>query len=164
MNPLVTTRRCGRVVVVCCQGELDLASVPHLQSALAHLPEPATDTVVIGLAEVRFLDCAALRVLVTLSERCTGHRVRFLLAGPTAIARRLLNVLQIDRTFVVTHTLEEAVTLAETWAEFGEQPAWSVPATRPWQVPTRPLPKPPPRPQMRPLPRHKDARGPRWTT
>jgi anti-anti-sigma factor len=152
MNPLVTTRQCGRGVVVHCQGELDLASVPHLQSALAHLPGPATDTVVIDLAEVRFLDCAALRVLVTLSARCTEHQAHFLLAGPTAMTRRLLNILHIDRAFVVTRTLTEAVTLAEIWAELGEQPAGSVPATSPWHEPAWPLPKP------------KDARGRRWTT
>jgi anti-anti-sigma regulatory factor len=150
MNPLVTTHRYRRVMVVRCRGDLDLSSTSELQACLAQVPAPAppahdsrhlrahrpasgstrapgaaagdVDAIVVDLAEVTFMDCSALRTLVALSERCAQQGARFLLSGPTAIVLRLLNALQLDRVFVVTRTLTEAIALAETWTELGELP------------------------------------------
>lgn len=149
------------------------------------------DAVVVDLAEVTFMDCAALRQLLVLSERCTQQRARFLLSGPTAIVSRLLDALWLDRVFVVTKTLKEAIALAETWTDLdlGELPITEVvePAgdTRPTiPAPTFPAPvarrdhapdrcppvTPPPfsrPPVSRPSsarPDDNDLRGRRWMT
>jgi hypothetical protein len=39
---------------------------------------------------------------------------------------RLLNTLRLDRVFVVTKTLKEAIALAETWTDLGELPITEV--------------------------------------
>jgi anti-anti-sigma factor len=108
------------------EGRHDLVSgSASSASGPSQAPAAATgvvDAVVVDLAEVTFMDCAALRQLVALSERCTRQRARFLLSGPTAIVSRLLNALRLDRVFVVTRTLREAIALAETWADLGGLP------------------------------------------
>lgn len=141
MDTLVTTHRFRRVVVVRCQGELDLSVKTEFALALSAIaarpadtrpapaaepdeqPFPVPQAVVIDLAGVTFLDCAALGVLVGLADRCvhTGHH--FLLAGPQAIVRRMLAALRLDRVFVVTPTVAEAIALAESWAELDGPPS-----------------------------------------
>jgi hypothetical protein len=94
---------------------------------------------VVDLADVSFMDCSALRILLALSERCAESGARFLLSGPTAIVSRLLNALQLDQIFVITRTAAEAVALAETWTELGELPPELVSARQP-APPTLPAP------------------------
>jgi hypothetical protein len=94
---------------------------------------------VVDLADVPFMDCSALGILLALSERCAESGARFLLSGPTAIVSRLLNALQLDQVFVITRTVADAVALAETWTELGELPPELVPALQPA---TPPLPAP----------------------
>ena len=160
-------------------GRHDPASGPSQASKAA---AGDVDAVVVDLAEVTFMDCAALRPLVALSERCTQQRARFLLSGPTAIVSRLLNALRLDLVFVVAKTLREAITLAETWTDLGQlpitevvepagdtSPAIPAPAARRYSTPDRrppvtPLPFSRP-PVSRPSSAHpddNDLRGRRW--
>lgn len=82
-------------------------------------PRRAADAVVVDLADVTFLDCSALDVLVRLALRC-GDDIRFLFAAPHAIVHRLLVVLSLDRIFVVTESFAEAIRLADVWAALAD--------------------------------------------
>jgi anti-anti-sigma factor len=168
MNALVTTHRFRRVLVVRCQGELDLCVRTELASALSVLPgEPETgadtrpvpdadtrpvpdasascvpEAVVVDLADVTFLDCTALGVLIGLADRCARRGRRFLLSGPRPIVRRMFVVLRLDRLFVVTSTVAEAIAVAESWSEL------ETPASGPAGPGSRPVP---PAPTASPVP------------
>jgi anti-anti-sigma factor len=76
----------GAIVIV-VEGEIDLATVDHLERALAGICERA-DAVTVDLRRVGFLDCPGLRLLLDLSAEGAAHdcRVAFI-QGPAAVAR-----------------------------------------------------------------------------
>jgi anti-anti-sigma factor len=74
-------------------GELDLATVPALQDALAQLD--GTPALELDLSGVRFMDSSGLRALLTARRdaQAAGRRLR-LVGVPPAVAR----VLELTRT------------------------------------------------------------------
>jgi anti-anti-sigma factor len=104
------------VVVVRYQGELDLAAAPTLNTALSEFAETSAPVqhggptaVVVDLTEVTFLDCTALGVLVRLARRCALQDQVFAFCGVSGVVGRLFTVLELDRQFLVTATVEEAI-------------------------------------------------------
>ncbi|WP_378732202.1 STAS domain-containing protein [Nocardia brasiliensis] len=77
---------------VAMRGDIDLTTAPQLDQAYLELAQLAAADVVIDLAEVTFLGCVALRLLVGLTERLspTGHEVA--IQSPSLPARRLLEL------------------------------------------------------------------------
>jgi anti-sigma B factor antagonist len=126
MTEPVRFERRGRVLVLACHGDLDLSTREALR---AELPQPnvlaneGTDAIVMDLRAVTFMDCAALGVLIVLAREYNGVGIPVVLAGAVPIVRRLFTALRLDQVFVVTFTVEEAVSLAETWVDLGTAPA-----------------------------------------
>ena len=54
----------GARVVVMVSGEVDLCTAPRLREALDHVSRLGAEVVVVDLQEVKFMDCAGLRVLL----------------------------------------------------------------------------------------------------
>jgi anti-anti-sigma factor len=77
---------------VTASGELDLLAVPGLESRLLEARRHGEDRVVIGLAEVTFIDCAALRTLIAAQEQARSAGGWLKLEGPSPVVRRLLDV------------------------------------------------------------------------
>ena len=63
-------------------GELDLASVPHIQAAFAAVEADEPDAIAMDLGEVTHLDSTGLRVLLDGARRSTGAGRRFIVVAP----------------------------------------------------------------------------------
>lgn len=81
-------------VVVQLRGELDASNAPRLWEALDRLPP--TPSVTFELGELRFMDVAGLRPIVTLAVRRTVR-----LRRPRPVVNRLLGVLDESRFLIV---------------------------------------------------------------
>jgi anti-anti-sigma factor len=84
-------------VVLTIQGEIDMATVPTLESRLADVCT-RSGAVTVDLRRVGFLDCLGLRLLLDQHHRAAarGCRVDFI-QGPPAV----------ERVFELTGTLEQ---------------------------------------------------------
>jgi anti-sigma B factor antagonist len=92
--------------VVRVSGELDLASAPVLEEAIAHL---SADPVVIDLSQCTFLDSAGMRVLLTGARELgdNGRTLRVVTADPRIL--RVLEITAVDTLIAVHPTLEAAL-------------------------------------------------------
>ncbi|MEV0246834.1 STAS domain-containing protein [Nocardia sp. NPDC050712] len=77
---------------VVLRGDIDITANLQLEAAYQKLEPLAPSDVVLDLAEVTFLGCSALRLVVALTARLspTGHKVT--LRSPSLPARRLLEL------------------------------------------------------------------------
>src|SRR5688572_8578380 len=78
---------CVRVV-----GELDIQTAPQLAEAL----ESVKSSVVVDLAGVTFIDSTALGVLVRAHHQAEADGQRLVLAHPTPMTRRVLDITALD--------------------------------------------------------------------
>jgi anti-sigma B factor antagonist len=92
--------------VVHVSGELDLASAPTLEEAIADL---STDPVVIDLSDCTFLDSAGMRVLLTGARELAdaGRTLRVVTADPRIL--RVLEITAVDTLIAVHPTVDAAL-------------------------------------------------------
>lgn len=100
-------RRNG-AIVVSLTGELDLYNAEEVRRALLDTLADGPELLVVGLAEVTFIDSTALGVLIEARSRMT-ERSGFRLAAPGLEVRRALEVSGLDRHFVVHDTVADAL-------------------------------------------------------
>jgi anti-sigma B factor antagonist len=103
-------RRDG-AVVLSLAGELDLYNAEEVRGALLEACADEPKTLVVDLAEVRFIDSTALGVLIEARSRMSD-RSGFRLAAPGLETRRALEVSGLDRHFLVHDTVAEALEAA----------------------------------------------------
>jgi anti-sigma B factor antagonist len=78
----------GDTTLVRVFGELDLATVPSLESALQPLMEGGARIIVLDLRELDFIDVAGLRLALRLEGLAQLHGARFaLVRGPIRVQR-----------------------------------------------------------------------------
>jgi anti-anti-sigma factor len=78
----------GDTTLVRVHGELDVATVPSLESELASLMAGGTRSVVLDLRELDFIDVAGLRLALRLEGLAQLNGVRFaLVRGPLPVQR-----------------------------------------------------------------------------
>jgi anti-sigma B factor antagonist len=85
----------GRVVV-CLDGELDMASTSLLQSAIEGAELDPRAMVVLDLQQLAFIDSTGLRVVLQVRERCRERGQEFAVTRGSAQVQRLLHVTGID--------------------------------------------------------------------
>ena len=83
-----------QAMMVVLGGELDLANADELRAVLADAA--ADGELHVDLAEVEFLDCAALGVIVEVANRVrsAGHRVT--LHRPPGLVRRMIEIARLE--------------------------------------------------------------------
>lgn len=83
-------------LIVAVHGELDLATVPQLATALEDATASDAARIVIDLAGITFIDSTGLRCLIeaSASSRSNGDRLRF--ANPQGVVERLLKLCGAD--------------------------------------------------------------------
>ncbi|NEA64351.1 STAS domain-containing protein [Streptomyces sp. SID12488] len=98
----------GRTVVQ-LSGEIDIAVVLRVAAEVdAATSRPNTD-VVIDLGPVEFLDCSGLGLLCRARRRTEERGGHLTLACPHPHIHRMLRIVDLDRVFTVTSTVNEAL-------------------------------------------------------
>jgi anti-anti-sigma factor len=77
------------------KGELDIASIPDIDSPLRTLVEEGGD-ITLDVSELRFMDSSAVQLVIRAVQGLDG-RGRVILVHPVATVRRLIEVMGLDR-------------------------------------------------------------------
>jgi anti-sigma B factor antagonist len=95
-NLLIDVSRNEERVVLRLDGELDLASVPLLESEVenATLDNPAE--IVLDLRGLEFIDSTGLRAILSLDKRSTERGQTFALVRGSEQVQRLMNMTRVD--------------------------------------------------------------------
>jgi anti-sigma B factor antagonist len=95
-NLLIDVSRNEERVVLRLDGELDLASVPLLESEVenATLDNPAE--IVLDLRGLEFIDSTGLRAILSLDKRATERGQTFALVRGSEQVQRLMNMTRVD--------------------------------------------------------------------
>lgn len=92
----------GPITTITLAGDLDPATAPQLEEALATVVSDQTvGRVVLDLSGLSFLDSSGLRVLVAAREALGSRDADLALKGPTANTRRLLDITGLSEVIEV---------------------------------------------------------------
>ena len=101
----IFSERDDEAVVVRLDGELELATVPALQEALAQALSGDCARVVVDVRRLAFLDSAGINALVQAHQRCLGAERKLSLIVAPGHVQRVLEVSGI--LTMLDHTTEE---------------------------------------------------------
>jgi len=115
----------GHVAVVTVFGQADLHTAPELRSAISEAIDGGSESLVIDLSEVTFIDSMTLGVLLSALKqlRPSGGSVSIVCSDPHI--RRIFEITLLDRVFALYETREEA--LREADRDLGAAPGAAVP-------------------------------------
>jgi len=86
----------GAETLVEVSGELDLASAPALQAALAEIEYSSIQRLLLDLSDLSFIDASGLRAVVGLHATCREHVVALtIMRGPRSV-QRVFELTQTD--------------------------------------------------------------------
>jgi anti-sigma B factor antagonist len=106
-NLLIDVSREGKRVVLRLDGELDLASVPLLESEVELAMLDDTATIVLDLRGLEFLDSTGLRTILLLDKRSSEHGQAFALVRGSEQVQRLMTMTRVDEHLKIIDTPEE---------------------------------------------------------
>jgi len=119
------------VPLVHLRGEIDLHTCPDLRAALQRLMEDGKYRIVLDMADVPYLDSAALGVLVDAVRRARESGGGLYLAQVMTFVRRAFEITRLIRIFPVYDTVEEAVAAAVGSAAQNQKGSETPPAATP---------------------------------
>lgn len=99
--------------VVALHGELDLTGVPAVASHLIAAVAAWGPLIIVNLADLEFVDCCGLGVLVRVLEWARESGGDVLLAAPQQHVRRLLRLVGLDGVFSVYPSVKQAASGAK---------------------------------------------------
>ncbi|GIH51725.1 anti-sigma B factor antagonist [Microbispora rosea] len=94
--------------VLALDGELDVATAPHLDDAFVRECEAGYRKVILDVGALRFCDSYGLRMLLRLQDRCVADGGRMVLADTRGMLARVLNLTGLERALVQFETVERA--------------------------------------------------------
>jgi anti-sigma B factor antagonist len=106
-NLLIDVSREGKRVVLRLDGELDLASVPLLESEVELAMLDDTATIVLDLRGLEFLDSTGLRTILLLDKRSSERGQTFALVRGSEQVQRLMSMTRVDEHLKIIATPEE---------------------------------------------------------
>jgi anti-anti-sigma factor len=114
MNVTVDVAQMNGCAVVGLRGELDLGSADEVHTALTAVIDDMPNPLVLDLSELRFCDSAGLAVLVRAHQRLAARGRKLVVARPTPIVARVLDLSGLDQLIVTAGDPEDACTIALT--------------------------------------------------
>lgn len=114
----------GSHAVVALYGELDLANVPAVASHLIAAVAACGPSVIVDLADLVFIDCCGLGVLVRVLKWTRQSGGDVLLAAPQQHVRRLLRLAGLNDVFSVYSSVEQAASGANLAQPVSAAPPW----------------------------------------
>jgi anti-sigma B factor antagonist len=106
-NLLIDVSREGERVVLRLDGDLDMASVPLLESEVELATLDDTTTIVLDLRGLEFLDSTGLRAILLLDKRSTERGQAFALVRGSEQVQRLMSMTRVDEHLKIIATPEE---------------------------------------------------------
>ncbi len=106
---LETTTSADGMVLVTLTGEADLHTAPVLSEALDEAIGSGTDTVVVDLTAVTFVDSMMLGVLLGASRRAGPRGVELRIAVEEPHVRRIFELTLLDRVLHLFPTVDAAL-------------------------------------------------------
>lgn len=97
----VASRRDDGAIVLCLQGELDLAAAPRLARALDTALDAKPTLLALDLRDLTFLDSTGIRVLITACRRAGTGGCSFVLRAPCRPVMKALRLTGVDRLMVI---------------------------------------------------------------
>lgn len=98
------------IPIVALKGEIDLHTCAEMRNTLRELIEKGHHQIVINLAEVPYLDSAALGVMVDAVRRVREHEGGISLVSTTPFVRRAFEITRLVKIFQLYDTNEAALT------------------------------------------------------
>jgi anti-anti-sigma factor len=106
-NLSIDVSREGERVVLSLNGELDLASVPLLESEVENATLDSPATIVLDLRKLEFIDSTGLRAILSLDKRSTERGATFALVRGSQQVQRLMSMTRVDEHLRIIATPEE---------------------------------------------------------
>lgn len=100
-------------VLLTLRGELDMASSPQLERAIATAVRDEPAAVVLDLRELDFIDSTGLRTLISEHERSLKAGRRFALVQGSRQVDRLMSITRVSEHLDVISSPEEALVSPE---------------------------------------------------
>lgn len=100
------------VTVLAVGGEIDMASAPILEKAVAGALAEGPHALVIDLSEVQFLGLVGLTILETAREKI-GESACFAVAAQRPITTKIIRLFKLDRFLSLHESLEDALLAAK---------------------------------------------------
>ena len=85
----VASRRSAQTHHLVAEGELDIATVPALEGPFDAAAASDAESILVDLAGITFVDSTGLRLLIRMTEKCDGGRLRI---RTSATVDRLLEI------------------------------------------------------------------------
>jgi anti-sigma B factor antagonist len=102
-------------MLVTVAGEVDIATVPHLQERL-DAPATSGQPIIVDLDRVTFIDASGLGVLAGAARRAAAHGASLHAVCARHQVRRLFTITGLDRQIPLARTVTEACqNLAAAW-------------------------------------------------
>jgi anti-sigma B factor antagonist len=95
----VTTSTTDGVATLVLEGELDIATAPVFDATLADLERNGTETLLLDLARLRFIDSTGLRSLLSARQRAEAAGRTLRLANLPVDVERVFDVTGVRRIF-----------------------------------------------------------------
>ncbi len=106
-NLSIDVSREGERVVLSLDGELDLASVPLLESEVENATLDSPATIVLDLRKLEFIDSTGLRAILSLDKSSTERGQAFALVRGSQQVQRLMSMTRVDEHLRIIATPEE---------------------------------------------------------
>lgn len=97
------------LIVVALGGELDFVSGSEAAARLAQVAADGGDTVVLDVSGVTFIDSTGLNALVTASKVFEARDRTVIVAGASPHVARVFEVVQLNHSFRLEATLDDAL-------------------------------------------------------
>jgi len=82
-------------------GELDLSTAPQLRRTVEELYREGTESLILDLSELTFVDSTGLSEFVAALKHCRNRGGDVVLRSPTPSTTRVLNICGLDRVFTI---------------------------------------------------------------
>ena len=114
MQLSISVQHHGDRAVIKVGGEVDLATSPQLQAVLVDLVDRGLHQLTIDVAQVSFLDCAGIGMLVDARRRVNEHGGSLKLVRPRPFVRQVLALTGMTTVLPIEPPDGEAIT-PTTW-------------------------------------------------
>jgi anti-sigma B factor antagonist len=105
----VSSNTQGTTQIVVVTGELDIASIDRVGSAVDRALADDPETVLLDLSQVDFCDSSGVHLVLRTHRRTQGSRTHLRVVPPTGTARRVFDICCVEDyvTFVSSASTEE---------------------------------------------------------